>query len=178
MAIPLLWLGAGLAAAYAGKEIAREKQVADGHIRHFPGKDARQVTPVDGALVCCGIYEIFQHTGIWVDNHIVELNGNGLVRAISPGRFLSQRSGSRIYVACHTTLQPMVDDAAARRAMEKVFQYQDYDVISNNCHRFSLACITGRTQPVTRFASLNEAIRDHFQDVIHWQPASIPSYLL
>ncbi len=177
MALPLVWLGVGLA-AWAGTQIAREKQVSDGHIRHFPGEDTTPVTPSDGTIVCCGIFGVFQHTGIWVDNHIVELHGNGLVRAISPRRFLANRSGSTIYAACDDMHQPLIERDAARRAVSRVFQYADYDLIENNCHRFTLSCINEKVAGVTRFAGFNEAVARHFNQVIHWQPCTIPAYLL
>lgn len=174
MALPLIWLGAGLAAAYAGTKLAREKQVADGHIQHFPGDCDIAVEPLDGAIVCCGIYEVFQHTGIWVDGQIVELRGNGLIRGISPTRFLHDRSGNRIYVACDEHLVPLVDPQAVVRGVERVFEYSEYDLIKNNCHRFVHQCVTGSSRVITRFAELNEALSQHFNTVIHWQPAAIP----
>ena len=177
MALPLALLGAGLV-AWAGSQIAREKQVADGYIRHFPGDDTTPVKPCDGAVVCCGIFGLFQHTGIWVDNQIVELNGNGLIRAISPRRFLSNRSGSTIFVACDTTLKPMVAPDAAYNAASRVFQYANYDVLRNNCHRFTLSCLNGQPQNITRFAEFNQAIATLFGQVVHWQPCTIPTYLL
>lgn len=177
MALPLALLGIGLA-AWAGSQIAREKQIADGHIKHFPGEDATPVRPCDGAIVCCGIFGVFQHTGIWVDNQIVELNGNGLIRAISPRRFLANRSGSRIFIACDNNLAPMVAPDAADNAASRIFQYAEYDVLRNNCHRFTLSCLNGRVQNITRFAEFNQAVAQHFDTVVHWQPCTIPAYLL
>jgi len=171
VAIPLIWLGAGLAAAYAGSQIAREKQIADGHIRHFPGGHQTAVMPADGAIVCCGIYELFQHTGIWLEGRIVELRGNGLIRAVSPERFLADRSGNRIYVAANENLQPLIDSVCVSRVIPQLYQYSEYDLITNNCHRFVNQCVTGRSQQITRFAELNENLSGHFSQQIHWQPA-------
>ncbi|MCU7553985.1 hypothetical protein OCL06_05175 [Alteromonas sp. ASW11-19] len=170
MPLPLLWLGAGLAAAYATSQWVREQQKADGHIRHFPGEHAEQVKPVDGALVCCGIYGLFQHTGIWLGGNIIELKGNGLVRGISPERFLHNRSGERIYIACHSNHRPLVDPKAAARALARVYSYSEYDVLNNNCHRFVYEMITGEVKPITRFGELNAAVSRYFSACIHWQP--------
>ncbi len=173
MPIPLLWLGAGIAAAYAGSQIAREKQKSDGHIRHFPGEHKSEVTPVDGAIVCCGIYELFQHTGIWLDGNIVELRGNGLIRGISPSRFLADRSGNRIYVACNDSLQPLVAPEAVSNALARLYTYSEYDLVSNNCHRFVYECVSGKTGRITRFAELNAALNALFDTPIHWQPTTV-----
>lgn len=170
MPIPLLWLGAGLAAAYASSQIAREKQVSDGHIRHFPGEDSTVVMPEDGAVVCCGIYEVFQHTGIWLDGQVVELKGNGLIRAISPQRFLQDRSGNRIYVACNAAHGPLVDEQCITRMLPRLYEYSEYDLISNNCHRFVNQCVTGLSARITRFAELNGSLSAHFGTRLHWQP--------
>lgn len=173
MPLPLVWLGAGVAALYAGSKLSREQQKYDGHIKHFPGECQLSVMPVNGAVVCCGIYEVFQHTGIWFDGEIIELKGNGLVRAISPERFIDNRSGNRIYIACNSDLQPLVDAGCATRAASRVFEYQDYDVIDNNCHRFTLQCVFGKDVAATRFAAVNEQLNLRFETPIHWQPIDL-----
>ncbi len=170
MPLPLLWLGAGLAAAYAGSQLVREQLKEDGHIRHFPGEHATPVMPVDGALVCCGIYGLFQHTGIWLDGNIIELKGNGLVRGISPARFLQNRSGERIYIACDSGHRPLVEAGTVARALGRLYSYSDYDVVHNNCHRFVYEMITGVVKPITRFGELNAAVSGYFTTCIHWQP--------
>jgi hypothetical protein len=173
MPLPLVWLGAGVAAVFAGSKMARENQKANGHIKHFPGECHQAVRPVNGSVVCCGIYELFQHTGIWVDGEIIELKGNGLVRAVSPSRFISERSGNRIYVACDEFLNPLTTANAARIASNHVFDYQEYDLISNNCHRFTAQCLLGHEVDVTLFADLNEIISSKFDTKIHWQPIDL-----
>ncbi len=170
MPLPLLWLGAGIAAAYAGSQLAREKQKSDGHIRHFPGEHQSEVTPLDGSVVCCGIYELFQHTGIWLDGNIVELRGNGLIRAISPSRFLADCSGNRIFVACNDSLAPLVAPDSVGNALKRLYTYSEYDLVSNNCHRFAFECVSGHCRRITRFAELNAALKAQFQTPIHWQP--------
>ena len=170
MPLPLVWIGAGVAAVFAGSKLARENQKSNGYINHFPGECQQQVQPVNGSVVCCGIYELFQHTGIWVDGEIIELKGNGLVRAVSPSRFIGDRSGSRIYVACGEDLSPLSTPHAATLATAQVFDYQEYDLIDNNCHRFSAQCLLGHPVTATLFADLNEIISERFNTCIHWQP--------
>ncbi|WP_034474170.1 hypothetical protein [Aestuariibacter salexigens] len=170
MPAPLIWLGAGLAAIYAGSQYARHEQKRAGHVGVFPGDCDIPVRPENGAIVCCGIYELFQHTGIWVEDSIVELKGNGLVRAVSPHRFIEDRSGNQVYVACDAQLNVLHDELSAQRAARQVYQYLDYDVIDQNCHRFVWETLSGRDARITRFAELNACLCDYFSTPVHWQP--------
>ncbi len=170
MPIPLVWLGAGAAALYASTRVAREVQKSKGYINHFPGECHHAVEPVCGSIVCCGIYEVFQHTGVWVDGNIIELRGNGLIRAVSPQRFLEDRSGNRIYVACDDQRKPLVAPGCSELAASRLFEYSEYDVIKNNCHRFTLSCVNGYDEPITLFSELNAGLQTAFHQPIHWQP--------
>jgi len=76
MPLPLVWIGAGIAALAAGNQLLKEHQRSEGITASFPGDDPTRVVPKDGAIVCCGIYEVFEHSGIWIDGRIVELRGN------------------------------------------------------------------------------------------------------
>lgn len=175
MPLPLVWLGAGVAAAVASSYLAKEQQKYDGHVAVFPGESKYRVKPVDGAIVCCGIYEMLQHTGVWVDDGIVELNGNGLIRLISPDRFLADRSGGRIYVACDEAGKPLVAPNTVERASDKIFDYADYHVINNNCHRFVRYCVTGNNSPLTLFGELNASLSDYFSTPIYWHQIARPN---
>ena len=103
----------------------------------------------------------------------MELNGNGLIRAVSPERFLDDRSGERMFVACDETFSPLFDVEATERAALSVFQYSEYHVLKNNCHRFVRSCLAGNNQRITSFTDLNEFLSEHFSVPIHWQPASV-----
>lgn len=176
MAIPLLWLGAAAVTAYAGTKISKEwiKQdlIDKGHLGAYPGEGDASADFVDGAIVCCGIYEVFQHTGIVKDDVIVELKGNGLIRPVSPHRFLRERSGNRIYIACDEHGNVLADKVAAESAIDRIYQYQDYHVLDNNCHRFVAEVLLQRSYPITRFAELNTVLSEHFHTPIYWQPWS------
>lgn len=172
MPLPLVWIGAGLAAIAAGNHLVKEQQKSAGIVGHHPGDSHVRVEPKNGSIVCCGVYEVLDHSGIWVDGRIVELNGNGLIRAVSPARFLDDRSGEKMFVACDETFSPLFDEVAAERAASQVFQYSDYHVLNNNCHRFVRSCLTGDNKRITAFTELNEILSEHFAAAIHWQPAS------
>lgn len=173
MPLPLVWLGAGVAVAAASAIVSREKQKLDGHIVHFPGESDDRVAPIDGSIMCCGVYEMLQHTGIWVEDTIIELNGNGLIRGVSPHRFLADRSGDRIYIACDEHARPLTNGAVSQRALSRLYSYEDYHVLANNCHRFVRYCVTGSNERLTRFAELNEALCVAYETPVYWHKALI-----
>lgn len=172
MALPLLWLGAGALALLATKEYSQESRIKS-RVSLMPGEGTNKVVPVNGAVVSCGIYGLFEHTGIWLEGNIIELKGNGLIRGISPSRFLQNRSGEFIYIACDHADQPLVAEFAAERATKQLFQYSEYHLFKNNCHKFVWQCISGQKQQLTRFNDLNLRMADFFNSDIHWQQALI-----
>ena len=169
MALPLIWLGLGIGALVAGQQLEKSRHRC--HVQHFPGEITLPVVPKNGSVVCCGIYGVFDHSGIWLDGHIVERAGNGLVRAISPERFLARRSGERIFVLCDAQGQALGNEAAAERAGKQIFQYADYHLIRNNCHQFVWACLGHHREPVVLFSELNRLLASHYQCRLSWHPA-------
>ncbi|GAA0344552.1 lecithin retinol acyltransferase family protein [Bowmanella denitrificans] len=170
MPIPLVWLGLGLGALAAGRSLHKASQQS---VLHHPGDFTETVIPQNGAVVCCGVFGIFDHTGIWMDGSIIELNGNGLVRAISPQRFLENRSGDLIYVACADDGTVLGDEQIASRAVARVFEYADYHLLRNNCHRFVLSCCDPLAEHITLFSELNQNLTRHYARQISWRPALI-----
>ena len=168
MALPLLWLGAGALALLATKEYAQETRIKS-RVSIMPGEGQNNVVPLDGAVVSCGIFGLFEHTGIWVDGNVIELKGNGLIRGISPSRFLHNRSGEFIYIACDQNNRPLVAELATQRATEQLFQYSEYHLFKNNCHKFVWQCISGQKLALTRFSDLNLRMAEFFNSDIHWQ---------
>lgn len=172
MPAPLLWLGAGVAASLASKKIKDTHRHSLTHVGHYPGESQDKVAAVNGALVCCGIYGAFDHTGIWVDGSIIELRGNGLIRAVSEQRFLHNRSGSQIHILCDQNNQPLVSAQTTQRAIAKLYQYSDYHVIKNNCHRFCWQCVSGQNTAVVSFHDLNQLLHRHFNTILSWHRLS------
>lgn len=171
MPAPLLWLGASAIAILAGAKYSNDKCL-EKSVSRLPGNSAIEVEPVNGAIVSCGIFGFFEHTGIWVDGNILELKGNGLIRGVSPNRFLQTRSGDDIYMACDNHNRPLIQADAADRALSRLFSYSEYDVIKNNCHKFVWQCISGEDMPLTRFSALNQKMAERFATTIHWHPVN------
>lgn len=168
MPAPLIWLGAGLAALYAGDKLSKRHLRNKQMVTCYPGESIKSVHPKDGSIVCCGIYGVFDHTGIWVDGNIIELRGNGLVRAISPDRFLDNRSGNEIFVLCDEDNRPLISETGLTNASNQLYSFSQYDVLSNNCHRFVWQCVSDKNQIITSFFELNKMLSIHFEQSLNW----------
>lgn len=193
MAIPLIILGGAIATYAIGKRMVEDAdRIELDRLRHWrddlPSKQDQDVkkSPSDilagdvevilepGSVVCCGIFGVLQHTGIYVgDNQIVELHGSGLIRAVSFERFLNDRSGKYIFVACNAKGQPLTSLPALNAAAEQVFQYIDYDVLENNCHQFVLNCVHPNSPNVTSFGDFNRYLSEHYDASIYWDKADL-----
>ncbi|WP_133309330.1 hypothetical protein [Parashewanella curva] len=128
----------------------------------------KKVVPTQGAIVCCHVYGLVCHVGIWCDDAIIELHGSGLVRVVSTERFLKQRSGETIYVACNNKAIPISCASAAERAKAQVYYYREYELLANNCYRFIWYCLSGQETQISSFTALNEKLANYFQQDIYW----------
>ena len=194
MPLPLLWIGAAAFSALAVKGFAddrksqqhrrfsnissgKAKTIADlaryeSPIATYPSDllaTEQQVKPVIGAIVCCGVGGLLDHTGIWVgDNTIIEVDGNGLVKPLSPQRFTDKRSGKGLFIACDSLGVPLVSEIAAQRAIEQIYQLRDYHLFDNNCHQFIWQCFKSDAQTVTTFKTLSLNVAHLFDRVLYW----------
>jgi hypothetical protein len=170
MPLPLIWLGAGITALYAANKLSENTQKQQGEVQHFPGESEVSVQPIDGSIVCCGVYEFFDHTGIWIEDSIIELHGSGLIKSVSHERFLGDRSGEKAFVACDAQYRPLVSQGVVNTAISKIYEYSEYHLINNNCHKFVWDCLSSQEESVTTFAELNSLLSQFFNSAIHWQP--------
>ncbi|QYJ80084.1 lecithin retinol acyltransferase family protein [Shewanella acanthi] len=151
-------------------------------------KGFKTVSPIPGAIVCCYVFGVIEHTGIWLDDDcIVELHGSGLIRAVSVKRFLAGRTGSQIFIACNHRHQPLVaediaktfgvstDESVIERAGRAIYQYRDYDLFDNNCHRFVWFCLTGDEESIKGFMALNQKLAGLFKQGIYWDEIKLKS---
>ncbi|MFT5757372.1 MAG: hypothetical protein ACI9LM_002101 [Alteromonadaceae bacterium] len=191
MALPLLWLGAAAISALTVKGLSDDRKTQQKQRKHFYKPQTLAdlsehesviatyptdlfdtealVKPVVGAIVCCAIGGILEHTGIWVDDDtIIEMDGQGLIKPISSRRFTAERSGGKIFIACDSNARPLFSDVAAQRALEQIFLCQHYDMINNNCHQFLWQCFNPHDTSLTTFKELNQRIAHHFDRKIYW----------
>lgn len=193
MPLPLLWLGgAAIGAAFLADERQKRLQLERDRLLGRAPKQAlanramlaapsqwqkgfKQVIPEPGSIVCCYVFGVIEHTGIWLgDDCLVELHGSGLVRAVSIKRFLAGRTGSQIYLACNHQHQPLVSEAVLERAQQTIYQYREYDLFDNNCHRFVWSCISGHEISIQSFNELNQQLAAHFNQGIYWDEMQLP----
>jgi len=196
MALPFLWLGAAAISALAAKAAVddRKTQQKKRHFSYQPirlseldnnepavaiypsdlFKTEQVVEPVVGALLCCGIGGLLDHTGIWVgDNTILELDGNGLIKPISSQRFTQERSGEHIFIACDSVGKPLASELAAQRAIAQIYEYRDYHVIENNCHQFIWECFNPGDTQLTTFKQLNARLARLYDRQVYWDLCGI-----
>lgn len=183
MPLPLLWMGSAVigAVVLADEREKRQQLERDRILGKAPNramvaapsqwqKGFKQVASIPGSIVCCYVFGVIEHTGIWLgDDCLVELHGSGLVRAVSVKRFLAGRTGSQIYLACNHQHQPLIADAVLTRAEQAIYQYREYDLFDNNCHRFVWSCISQKGEEVVKgFNELNQKLAEHFNQGIYW----------
>ncbi|MGS0680899.1 lecithin retinol acyltransferase family protein [Shewanella sp. 125m-7] len=190
MAFPLIWLGAAAIGAVIvaeekeqQKQLALKRQQGKASSKHVNGAELapslwqtghQRVRPQPGSIVCCFVFGVIEHSGIWVgDNTLVELHGSGLVRAVSAERFLAGRSGSRIYQACDHQHQPLIGEQTLNRAKQFIFSYREYDLFDNNCHRFVWHCLSGEEQSLSSFSKLNNKIGGYFSEAVYWDELTL-----
>lgn len=168
MAAPLLWLGAACVTAYLGDEINKQYLKNQKVVGEFPGENNFTVTPINGSIVCCKIYGVLEHTGIWVDGRIYELSGQGLVRSLSVERFLDNRSGHTVYLACDRFKKPLSSLRAYETAKNLLYTMRNYHLTEENCHKFVAECFSKEGNDVSSFSDLNAFISQFFNERIHW----------
>ncbi|QYJ87531.1 lecithin retinol acyltransferase family protein [Shewanella mesophila] len=187
MALPLIWLGgAALGALLVADERSNQKKLTlDRRLGKAPRAhdDKRasplppsvfhlgevKVKPEPGAVICCFVFGVIEHTGIWLgEDALVELHGSGLVRPISSKRFLAGRTGSRIFQACDHQHRALIAPKVLSRAEQAIYQYRNYDLFDNNCHRFVWSCITGEELSISSFDKFNKILGKYFQQAIYW----------
>lgn len=153
----------------------RKSKSTDPYVR---GIVDRPKTLVPGSIVVCDLASGFaDHSGIYVGrNRIIELNGDGYFRKVSPQEFVSDgtlRTGKTIYVACRDG-NPITARGITSRARQALGTRVNYCEISNNCHKFTAHCVTGWRPAPTTFAELEELLTEQFGE-IHWEEADLSS---
>lgn len=107
-----------------------------------------RVEPIPGSIVYCDLgFGIAEHSGVYVGrNRIVHLDGSGRIEKVSPAQFLNRLEGTNsaisIYVSCRNGIA-IGSKPAAAYARKMVGKKIKYNLLDNNCHRFTSECISG-----------------------------------
>lgn len=83
---------------------------------------------------------------MYIGNEIIELDGEGKIRSVSPDKFLDSsvyRTGTKIFIACTETGEVLSDFEIKSRARGVLGKRREYNPILDNCHQFTSGCITG-----------------------------------
>ena len=108
-----------------------------------------------GTPLLVDLFGVVEHSGIYLGNGFVaELYGDNLLREVSLKEFLEgdtwwRRTGTRIYAACSKMSGCPVSSNNAvlnARAYIQGIRTVEYDLLRNNCHLFSISCISGHFQ--------------------------------
>ena len=124
--------------------------------------------PIPGSVIRCKIAGgITYHSGIYIgNNRIVELEGEGHIRTVSTYEFLSHpgpRTGFSSQVACDDAGNPLGSERVASRARAKIGDRVEYNLVTENCHKFTTGCLTGDFEnDITLFTELEEIIKNTF----------------
>lgn len=144
----------GLAASFINK--LKWKRFSDVEIDPPPPG-----TPLLEALGPAGLVE---HSGLYLGKSTAaELHGDGLFRKVTLSKFLNgdetdprnQRCGTKIFAACDLeTKKPLALTSAVDFAVDKIDTTTEYNLLANNCHRFTASCILGEMQKPLSFSDL------------------------
>ena len=151
-----------------------------------------KVKPVPGSVLKCDLAfgadfmgGSLCHTGIYLGNdeiaEITNEDGKAKVNVVDPSDFLNGqgtnfiRTGVNIYVAtdgCGMALGSDVVAARARKAARRK-RHGEYDIVDNNCHRFTVRCVTGEDPDGAKLTErdVEEALKETFGcENVTWEP--------
>ena len=122
--------------------------------------------PIKGSVVCCDLFAgKADHSGIYIgNNHIVHLNGDGLIERVTPKQFMDRLGGLNtaisVYVSCNSGY-PVGTKEAAKRAKSCIGSRRGYNLLLDNCHQFTAGCLTGNFENSCNFFTLlKEEVRN------------------
>lgn len=132
--------------SYLSQVYQEEEKHAGNIFQKMCGDKLFRLAP--GTPVYCNLAGgLAEHSGICIGRKIVHLDGSGNIICTSPKTFIERKNGSNlavnIYYAARRENTPLGKAAVAQRAQAKVGRHQTYSVWTDNCHGFTLGCITG-----------------------------------
>lgn len=127
---------------------------------------ATTVTPVPGSVIYCGLaMNMVEHSGIYIGNgKIVHLQGDGKITAVSRAEFLERLDGYNVAITTYVSSRggkAVGSKAVAAKAKAWIGDTRDYNLITNNCHRFSSECIDYEAELKTTLTGLKATAEGH-----------------
>lgn len=180
MPLPLLLVGAAVGVLFAQdkhkdylEQLDIDRKILS---KSTVGREPSEILPspmvtelIAGTVVCCEVFETFIHTGVVVDNNtIVELHGSGLIRAVSKKRFLEQRSGKNIFIACNRSGTPLNFNLIESLAPKDIFNFYEYELLQSNCYRHTWRWLSGEDVVIVSFSDFNNKLSNKYSEVIFW----------
>ena len=162
LAVPLAQLVASaVVTTYVGNKIYNHTPIRSFQKSFVDNVFRDKVNPKIGSIVHCSLMGA-EHTGVYVGNNkIVELLGSGDVVSSSPYDFVSGTNAISIYVACHQK-EPLHLQSIGARAEAKIGSTREYKLVSDNCHQFTVGCITDEFENSSNFfINVEKKIRDY-----------------
>ncbi len=130
------------------------------------------VLPPGTPIFCDLLLGAAEHTGICVGDSIVHLDGDGKVIRTSPDEFLARLSGMNpavdIFYPATGPCQPIACPQAARRALKQAGSPHHYHLLFDNCHGFTIECLTGKKLPGTVSLRTVEMAISYISDTHQW----------
>ena len=110
----------------------------------------RNVTPERGTVVYCDLAVLGEHTGIYMGGgHIIHLNGSGEIERVGSQTFIDRLNGNNnaltIFCPVDSKGQVISFDKIADRAEAVLGSKRNYNILTDNCHRFTYYCLTGNS---------------------------------
>ena len=112
--------------------------------------------PEPGTPLLVDLFGVVEHSGIYLGNgRVAELFGDNLLREVTLKEFLEGekgawvRTGRRIFAACSRSSGKILASPYAAenaRAFIRRIRTVRYNLFRNNCHLFSISCISGSFQ--------------------------------
>jgi len=109
--------------------------------------DSLRTLPPGTPVFCHFTMNIAEHSGICIGDRIVHLDGGGSIISSTPREFLARLDGNNlatnIYYAAVSRNKALASMDIAVRALKAIGKQRTYNLLTDNCHGFTVRCVTG-----------------------------------
>ena len=154
------------------------KNLVEGIVKTIDAVAIRNAQPIRGSIIYCDLAIVAEHSGVYVGNgQIVHLNGSGQIEKVNPSDFVARLEDKNpaFTIFCPTTITGTVigSDEIANRALLALGKSREYNLLFDNCHRFSYYCLTGDSNFLDgSFSSLELALKQKY-NFSHWRATDL-----